>query len=248
MAFCTFQGADNGRITVLYKGNMCIFYLFSMNCVVGNLDCLKNQIIVYPNLMAGSQKVVGESREAVCGYLNQLTLLASAYIINIRQTPANLDNRMLDCVETKENVKWASKIRRIYTYTDQQGKEQTVLINGNTAKDTDKKFQAFLSGVVAVPQEKETPTLKQFIDEVYRTGFMEGLAETTIANYELYIRLYIVPFMGHMRMSEITVATIQNFYNWLATASQHGRNKDLNRNSPICKNVSTIFSISNFSA
>ena len=68
----------------------------------------------------------------------------------------------------------ASKIRRIYTYTDQQGKEQTVLINGNTAKDTDKKFQVFLSGVAAVLQEKETPTLKQFIDEVYRSGFMEA--------------------------------------------------------------------------
>lgn len=127
----------------------------------------------------------------------------------------------------------ASKIRRIYTYTDQQGNEQTVLINGTTAKDTDKKFQAFLSGVAAVPQEKKTPTLRQFIDEVYRPGFMVGLAETTIANYELYIRLYIVPFMGHMRIGEITVATIQNFYNWLTSASRHGRNKDLNRNSII---------------
>lgn len=127
----------------------------------------------------------------------------------------------------------ASKIRRIYTYTDQQGREQTILINGNTAKETDKKFQVFLSGMALVPQEKASPVFKQFIDEVYRPGFMVGLAETTIANYELYIRLYIVPFMGHMRMSEITVATIQNFYNWLATASQHGRNKDLNRNSII---------------
>lgn len=125
----------------------------------------------------------------------------------------------------------ASKIRRIYTYTDRQGKEHTILINGNTAKDTDKKFQAFLAGMAEVPQEQSSPLLKRFIDEVYRPGFIAGLEETTIANYERYIRLYILPFMGHMRMGEITVATIQSFYNWLGTASQHGRKKDLNRNS-----------------
>ena len=124
----------------------------------------------------------------------------------------------------------ASKIRRIYTYTDQQGAEQTILINGNSAKEADKKFQAFLSGMAEASVAKASPTLMQFIDEIYRPSFIEGLCETTVANYERYIRLYIVPFMGHMRMGEITVATIQCFYNWLATASQHGKKKDLNRN------------------
>lgn len=93
-------------------------------------------------------------------------------------------------------------------------------INGNTAKDTDKKLQAFLA---EVPQDKPSPVLIYFIVEVYRPGFIAGLEETTIANDERYIRLYIVPFMGHMKMGEITVATIQSFYNWLGTASQHGR-------------------------
>lgn len=81
------------------------------------------------------------------------------------------------------------------------------------------------------PQDKSSPVFKYFIDEVYRSGFISGLEETTIANDERYIRLYIVPFMGHMKMGEITVATIQNFYNWLGMASQHGRKKNLNRNS-----------------
>ena len=122
----------------------------------------------------------------------------------------------------------ASKIRRIYTYTNQQGKEQTILINGTSSKDTDKKFQAFLAGVAAIPQA-ETPTLTQFINDTFRPGFMEGLCETTIANYERYIRLYIGPFMGQMKMREITVATIQTFYNWLAADSAAGQKRELNR-------------------
>ena len=95
----------------------------------------------------------------------------------------------------EESGCWFILVKHLYVliYTDQQGNEQTILINGNTAKDTDKKFQAFLSGVEAVPQEKKTPTLKRFIDEVYRPGFMEGLAETTIANYELYNRWNVPP-------------------------------------------------------
>lgn len=126
----------------------------------------------------------------------------------------------------------SSKIRRAYTYTDKHGEEQTIVINGNSAKETDKKFQAFLSEQSGIPStvSSSNQTLEQFINETYRPGFIEGLAETTVANYELYIRLYILPYMGHMKMNDITVATIQSFYNWLSSASKHGKKKDLNRN------------------
>lgn len=76
--------------------------------------------------------------------------------------------------------------------------------------------------------KKPAPTLKEFVDQVYRPTFIQRLAPKTVDNYELYLKLNILPFMGHMRLNEITVTTIQQFYDWMATASQRGRKKDLN--------------------
>lgn len=42
------------------------------------------------------------------------------------------------------------------------------------------------------------------------------------------IHLNIVPFLGDKRMDEVNVATIQQFYDWMASASQYGRQKNLN--------------------
>jgi len=48
---------------------------------------------------------------------------------------------------------------------------------------------------------------------------------------DTYLKLNILPFLGYKRMDEITVTTIQQFYDWMATASQRGRKKDLNAKS-----------------
>ncbi len=59
------------------------------------------------------------------------------------------------------------------------------------------------------------------------SGCFANKTSETVPALRCHIRLYILPFMGHMRMGE----TLQRFYNWLGTASQHGRKKALNRNS-----------------
>lgn len=43
-----------------------------------------------------------------------------------------------------------------------------------------------------------------------------------------YIKLNILPFLGEKRLDEINVATIQQFYDWMATAADRGRKKNLN--------------------
>lgn len=126
----------------------------------------------------------------------------------------------------------ASKIRRTYTYTAPDGIDKTITINGASPRETDKKFQAFLAqqqtAIITQP-EKALPTLAQFIDEIYKPCFMSGLEETTKANYNRYIRLYIVPFLGDMPLATINVAHIQSFYDWMAHASHHGKQRDLTR-------------------
>ena len=126
----------------------------------------------------------------------------------------------------------SSKVRRTYTYIDPDGNEQTIAINGTSPKDTDKKFQSFLAQQqtsVIIRPERPLPTLSQFIAEIYKPCFMSGLEETTKANYNRYIRLYIIPYLGHMMLADITVAHIQSFYDWMAHASEHGRQRNLTR-------------------
>ena len=88
-----------------------------------------------------------------------------------------------------------------------------------------------LEEVKPLPREtKKLPTLREFIDKEYRPAFISNLGLTTQANYESYIKLNILPFMGDMRLNEINVATIQKFYDWMANASSLGRRKNLNKN------------------
>ena len=103
---------------------------------------------------------------------------------------------------------------------------EKVWLTGSTISD------AFTNGLDkygnhCTPQATHVPTVKEFVDQTYRPSFINGLAPTTIANYEQYLNLNILPFLGEMQMCNVTVATVQSFYNWMATASQHGRKKDL---------------------
>lgn len=116
--------------------------------------------------------------------------------------------------------------RETYYYLDQDGMEANVRLNGYNKKETDLKFQNFLQKNRSM---RHVPTLKEFVDEVYRPNFMYGLAPSTIQNYEQYLKLNIFPFFDGMKMDEVTVNTVQEFYNWMAAAKKHGRKNNLNR-------------------
>lgn len=107
-------------------------------------------------------------------------------------------------------------------------------VTGETQQDV---FENYLRKVqeagisVKQPVKEETiPTLRVFIEETYEPTFIRHLAPKTVDNYMQYIKLNILPFLGDMRLDEINVATIQQFYDWMATAASRGRKKNLNRN------------------
>ena len=89
-----------------------------------------------------------------------------------------------------------------------------------------------LNGIELEAKEakKKTPTVRQFITKVYVPTFVERLGKTTAENYRQYIDNNIVPFLGSKRMDEVDVSTIQQFYDWMATARKRGRRKNLNKN------------------
>lgn len=72
-----------------------------------------------------------------------------------------------------------------------------------------------------------TPTLIEFVEHTYRTSFIDSLELTTQRNYTRYLESYIYPFLGRTPIDQITVADIQNLYDWLANGSQNGFQKDI---------------------
>ena len=78
------------------------------------------------------------------------------------------------------------------------------------------------------PAPSTSITLREFIEEQYIPVYFTNLKPTTLGNYELYLKLNIYPFLGDKRLDEITVTTIQEFYNWMANGSKYGRKNDLN--------------------
>ena len=94
-------------------------------------------------------------------------------------------------------------------------------------------------------QKKKVPTVKSFIHKTYTPTFINPLTPNTASNYSQYIKLYILPFMWEMRLDEVNVATIQQFYDWMANASAHGRNKNLNETTirRVAGLVSRIFKV-----
>lgn len=120
----------------------------------------------------------------------------------------------------------SSTHRETYYYLDNNGDDVSIRINGKNKRETDLKFQEFLA---QNRPKTEVPTLREFVDQVYRPSFMIGLAATTLANYEQYLAKNILPFLGDKQMDRINVATIQQFYNWMARAASFGRRKNLNR-------------------
>ena len=81
------------------------------------------------------------------------------------------------------------------------------------------------------PLEKKVPTVRAFIKKIYTPVFIDRLAPTTRENYRQMIELNIVHFMGDRKLNEVNVATVQQFYDWMAKAQQHGRQKNLNEKS-----------------
>lgn len=159
-------------------------------------------------------------------------MAAQAAIQQMLHAPPNLDNRIIEnavCSSDGEGeLNMCSTFRETYSYTDEQGNIQSIRFSGRNKKETDAKFQDFL----CKPKEKQpVPTLQEYVDSTYRPSFINGLAATTKSNYERYLQLYILPFMGGLPMDTITLATIQSFYDWLASAKSHGHKQDINEKS-----------------
>ncbi len=145
-------------------------------------------------------------------------------------TIPNLDNfifPLFESMQRRENEMGSKHQFKVKLPTGER-----VWASGNTI---DEMFASFaqiygmLYQQTPAPEEKpKCQTLREFVDKTYRPSFMSGLKPTTQSNYENYLGQYILPYLGEMPMDEVSVATIQAFYNHLAQAGSHGHRKNLN--------------------
>lgn len=148
---------------------------------------------------------------------------ASAHLENSTSDGADMSKGAFDM--SKKRIRQRAKIG-----------DQCVWVSGETQQELfdDYLRQAIAAGLVvpadAVGEARvhKTPTVRQFVEETYAPTFMARLAPKTVANYRLYLELNILPFLGDMPMDQVTVATIQQFYDWMATAGERGRKNNLN--------------------
>lgn len=148
---------------------------------------------------------------------------ASAHLENSTSDGADMSKGALDM--SKKRIRQRAKIG-----------DQCVWLSGETQQEIldDYLRQAIAAGLVvpadAVGEARvhKTPTVRQSVEETYAPTFIARLAPKTVVNYQLYLDLNILPFLGDMPMDQVTVATIQQFYDWMATAGEHGRKKNLN--------------------
>lgn len=105
----------------------------------------------------------------------------------------------------------ASQHRETYYYKDSCGKILTIRIAGPNKQSTDLHFQEFLQSL-----GHSDMTIAGFIEDIYRPTFIAPLSPSTVKNYNEYIHYYILPFLGEMRLDQINVAKIQQFFDWMA--------------------------------
>lgn len=149
--------------------------------------------------------------------------MASAHLENSTSDGADMSKGAFDM--SKKRIRQRAKIG-----------DQCVWVSGETQQELfdDYLRQAIAAGLVvpadAVGEARvhKTPTVRQFVEETYAPTFIARLAPKTVVNYRLYLDLNILPFLGDMPMDQVTVATIQQFYDWMATAGERGRKKNLN--------------------
>lgn len=153
---------------------------------------------------------------------------ASQYAVEQLISSLDLENIIQRNViaDTEGENTMASNHQERYYYTAQDGSIKSKVLYGKNKKDTDDKFRRFL--YERLDDRPHAPLLSDFVNNRYRKLFMRKLAPTTFANYNTYLDRYILPVLGHKHMDMITVDDVQYFYDWMASAKQHGCKQNLN--------------------
>lgn len=125
---------------------------------------------------------------------------------------------------------------RAYVWvTTTSGRRKRKYLAGKTRESVHEKFLALHQTAASRAVPTTTPTLAVFLNGWLEDVVRPTLAPSTIKNYELFTRLYIIPTLGMRRIDKLTVREVQTWVNTLRTrCGCCAQGKDAAREKPRC--------------
>jgi len=119
--------------------------------------------------------------------------------------------------------------------TTPEGRRQRKSVYGTTREQVHAKWLKLHEQARRGPVVPRSPKLTDFLDGWLKDVVHPGLAPATVANYELFVRLYIVPDLGSKKLDKLTVRDVQTWVNALRSRCQCcAQGKDTSRDEPRC--------------
>lgn len=104
--------------------------------------------------------------------------------------------------------------------TKPDGKRTRKYVYRQTRKAVHDKWIKLHQQAKAGPIVTRVPTLAGYLDSWLRDVVEPNLAPATVANYDMFVRLYITPDLGSHRLDKLTVREVQTWLNRLRAACQ----------------------------
>jgi integrase len=115
------------------------------------------------------------------------------------------------------------------------GRRQRKYVYGKTREDVRERWLKLTVAARRGPVPASAPSLAEFLRRWLEETVKPTLAPTTAANYELFVRAYIVPDLGRKRIDRLAVRDVQSWLNDLKTRCQCcAQGKDAKRAKPRC--------------
>jgi integrase len=119
--------------------------------------------------------------------------------------------------------------------TTPEGRRQRKSVYGKTREEVHAKWLKLHEQARRGPVVPRSPALATYLEGWLNDVVRPGLAPATVANYDLFVRLYIVPDLGRRKLEKLTVRDVQVWLNQLRTRCQCcAQGKDAERENPRC--------------
>lgn len=116
-----------------------------------------------------------------------------------------------------------------------EGRRGRKTVYGKTRKEVQEKWVRLQSQSRRGPVTTSVPRLEEFATDWLRDVVKPSLAPSTVANYDLFTRLYIVPDLGRKRLDRLSVRDVRLWLNELKERCQCcAQGKDKARDKPRC--------------
>jgi len=119
--------------------------------------------------------------------------------------------------------------------TTPAGERKRKYIYGKTRDDVHDKWIKLQGDAQRGPVVTSSPRLAEYLSYWLREVVQPHLAPATAANYDMFVRLYIVPSLGTIRLNKLSVRDVRTWLNRLRQRCQCcAQGKDANREEPRC--------------